>query len=105
MLAPADQNQGLVMASPEPSYEVKSSRASSEGLRASGQGLRAGLQGPRASGQGLRASLTGLDNDSRETDAHVQASSDSDLDISCLVDNTPFKINEVCTCSLSDAVF
>lgn len=87
--------------SPETSYEAASSRASSDGIRASAQGLRASAlrlgpsnrQEPRASWQGLGASK------GRAAGHRPGGSScGSDLDISCLVDNTPFKINGVsCT--------
>lgn len=98
------------MTSAELSFEVESSRASSEGLRASssgrkptvetenGQSHRGSGQSQNAGWQGLKASTRGLGGYSEGTTAHRQtnSSSDSDLDISCLVDNTPFKINEVC---------
>ena len=85
--------------SAESSYEAASSRASSDGIRASAQGLRAsalqlGLssrQEPRASWQGLGAA-----KGRAAGDRAGGSSCSSDLDISCLVDNTPFKINEVC---------
>lgn len=98
------------MASAELSFEVESSRASSEALRASSSGRKATVetdkgqshrgsgQSQKADWQGLRAGTRGLGGYSEGTNAHRQTSSgsNSDLDISCLVDNTPFKINEVC---------
>lgn len=85
--------------SAESSYEAASSRASSDGIRASAQGLRASAlrlgassrQEPRASWQGLGEAK------GRAAGGRPGGSSCSSdvLDISCLVDNTPFKINEV----------
>lgn len=84
--------------SPEASFEAASSRASSGSTRAASQGLRAsalrlgaGRQGPSTSWQGLE-DAQGRANGGRP---HGNRSS-NDLDISCLVDNTPFRINEVC---------
>ena len=82
----------------EQSFEVESSRTSSEGLMASGQ-LQKANQGQWPGVQ--RASQRATSAYSGRPAAHRPASagSGSDLDISCLVDNTPFKINEVC-CTL-----
>ncbi len=75
----------------EQSFEVESSRASSEGLRESGQ-LQKSNQGQWPGGP--RASRRATPAYGGRPAAHTPASagSDSDLDISCLVDNTPFKI-------------
>ena len=79
----------------EQSFEVESSRTSSASgqLQKANQGQWPG--GPRASQRATSAY-------SGRPAAHRPAStgSGSDLDISCLVDNTPFRINEVC-CNLS----
>ncbi|DBB09856.1 TPA: hypothetical protein ACH3X3_15268 [Trebouxia sp. C0006] len=77
----------------EQSFEVESSRTSSEGLMASGQ-LQKANQGQWPGVQ--RASQRATSAYSGRPAAHRPASagSGSDLDISCLVDNTPFKINE-----------
>ncbi|KAL0020441.1 hypothetical protein WJX77_003488 [Trebouxia sp. C0004] len=77
----------------EQSFEIESSKTSSEGLRASGQ-LQKANQGQWPGGQ--RASCRATSAYSGGPAAHRPASagSGSDLDISCLVDNTPFKINE-----------
>ncbi|KAA6425234.1 MAG: hypothetical protein FRX49_04729 [Trebouxia sp. A1-2] len=84
------QNQDLGR---ERSFEDESSRTSSEGLRASGQ-LHKADQGQWPDRQ--RASRRATSAYSGISAAHRPAStgSGSDLDISCLTDNTPFKINE-----------
>lgn len=90
--AASRQNQDLGR---ERSFEDESSRTSSEGLRASGQ-LHKADQGQWPDRQ--RASRRATSAYSGISAAHRPAStgSGSDLDISCLTDNTPFKINEVC---------
>lgn len=83
--------------SPEPSFGAASSRASSEGLRASAQGHGRDALGQRTGAERPRVTWQGLGDGKGRAVGHRQAgsSSGSDLDISCLVDNTPFKVNEV----------
>ena len=109
---------------------AESSRASSEGIEASRRWQRAipldrkaspsaqkpnpvdqkgRLQGQRAGFWRLKARRHLLESSSISADVPRQdsvSSHSSSLDISCLVDNTPFKINEVrctaCTCALSE---
>lgn len=76
----------------EASFEVTSSQASSEalGIRVPAQGLRVGNEGSRASWQGLGAISSSIGRVKPSGSSNA-----SELDISCLVDNTPFRINEV----------
>lgn len=85
---PSGHDQGSNGPSSEPSYEVESSRASSGGLRASAHGLR-------ANGQGLKASWGAVGGYNGAMFVAPRQESNDNLDISCLVDNTPFKLNEV----------
>lgn len=84
--------------SPEASFEMASSRASSNSNQAASQGLRASALRLGPSRQGPRASWQGLGDARGRADGGRPSGSNSgsDLDISCLVDNTPFRINEVC---------
>ena len=79
----------------EQSFEVESSGTSSEGLRASGQ-LQKANQGQWTSGPRADRRATPAYSGRPAAPRPASAGSGSDLDISCLVDNTPFKINEVC---------
>lgn len=85
--------------SPEASFEMASSRASSDSNQAASQGLRASALRLGPSRQGPRASWQGLGDVRGRADGG--SNSGSDLDISCLVDNTPFRINEVCPIGLA----
>ena len=77
-------------------------KANPMGQKANPLGQKAKLQGQRAGSWGLKARWPLVDSGNSSIDVPRQdsvSSSSSSLDISCLVDNTPFKINEV-RCSL-----
>lgn len=89
--------------SPGASFETASTTASSDSIRTGSQGSRASALRLGASRQGPSTRWQGLGNAKGRADGgrpHGSSSSSNDLDISCLVDNTPFRINGVCLAGL-----